>query len=287
MATARDSGTAAASGMVELVQEIEGQKQPGFLIYLPVYQAGAIPSTLEERRAKLLGFAYSPIRAGDFLSTAFRAPPGVTLSVYHGSAAVPEMLLYRSDNAARAARRTRTSTVDVVGQPWTFVFHSRSSPYDALALPMLAAAGGAVLSWLLAVLVRRQGDAQREAQRALERERAARTEAEHANVVKDEFIATVSHELRTPLSAIVGWAEVLRTGKLPESEIPKAIEVVHRNAKAQAQLIDDLLDMNRIITGKMRLDLQPLELARAVEEAIASARPAADAKGVRLQPLIG
>ena len=282
MAKARDSGAAAASAMVELVQEIDERKQPGFLIYLPVYRGGTIPQTPEARRERLLGFAYSPIRAGDFLSSAFRTPPGVELSVYHGAARDPESLLYR-DGAAGKARFVKTETVDVVGQPWTFVFRSRMTRYESLVQPLLVVLGGTVLSWLLAVLVLRQGDARWEAQRALERERAARSEAERANVMKDEFLATVSHELRTPLSAIVGWAEVLRRGKLPAAEIPAAVEVVYRNAQAQSKLIEDLLDMNRIITGRMRLELSPVDMARAVEEAVASARPAAEAKEIRLE----
>ena len=174
MAKARDSAAPSASGVVELVQEIDELKQPGFLIYLPVYAGGAMPATTEERRERLLGFAYSPIRAGDFLSSSFRDAPDVALYVYHGTAPTAETLLYRTDATRHAARFEITETVDVAGQPWTFVFRSRSKPYEALALPAGVALAGMILSWLLAVLVRRQSVARGEAQRALERERAAR-----------------------------------------------------------------------------------------------------------------
>ena len=109
-----------------------------------------------------------------------------------------------------------------------------------------------------------------------------RRQAEEANRMKDEFLATLSHELRTPLNAMLGWAQVLRLGKLDSAAAARALETIERNARAQAQLIADLLDVSRIITGKLRLDLQPVELPRIIEATLDSARPGADAKGIRL-----
>jgi PAS domain S-box-containing protein len=120
----------------------------------------------------------------------------------------------------------------------------------------------------------------------LEREHAAREEAEAANRTKDEFLATVSHELRTPLNAILGWAHMLRTNKLDETTQSRALETIERNAKAQAQLIEDILDVSRIVTGKLRLDVRPIELATVVEAAIDSVRPAADAKEIRIETIL-
>jgi PAS domain S-box-containing protein len=125
--------------------------------------------------------------------------------------------------------------------------------------------------------------AERDREQLLEREQAARSEAEAANRLKDEFLATVSHELRTPLNAIVGWASMLRTGKVDAGTTVRAFEVVERNARAQDKLIDDLLDMSRIITGKLRLNVQTVDLEPIVQAACDSVHPAADAKGVRLQ----
>jgi signal transduction histidine kinase len=110
----------------------------------------------------------------------------------------------------------------------------------------------------------------------------AKQQAEEANRMKDEFLATLSHELRTPLNAMLGWAQVLRMGKLDEAAAARALETIERNARAQAQLIADLLDVSRIITGKLRLDFQPVELPRIIEAALDSVRPAADAKGIHL-----
>ena len=120
----------------------------------------------------------------------------------------------------------------------------------------------------------------------LAREQVARTEAEAANRAKDEFLATVSHELRTPLNAILGWGRMLRSGKMDEEGFARGLETIERNAKLQTQLIDDLLDMSRIISGKLRLTVGPVDLQPVIEAAVESMRPAADAKSIRLQVVL-
>jgi PAS domain S-box-containing protein len=115
---------------------------------------------------------------------------------------------------------------------------------------------------------------------ALAREKAAREEAEEANRLKDEFLATVSHELRTPLTAILGWSNMLLTGKLKAESHDRALEIIHRNAQSQNQLISDLLDVSRIISGKLRLDLRTVELTPIIEAAIEATRPAVEGKGI-------
>jgi signal transduction histidine kinase len=124
--------------------------------------------------------------------------------------------------------------------------------------------------------------AEQERARLLDLEQAARKQAEEANRTKDEFLATLSHELRTPLNAILGWVQVLRMGKLDPAAAGKALETIERNARSQAQLIADLLDVSRIITGKLRLDFKPVDLRRIIDSALESVRPAADAKGIAL-----
>ena len=124
------------------------------------------------------------------------------------------------------------------------------------------------------------------AQRArVEAERLYR-EAQESSRLKDEFLATVSHELRTPLTAILGWAHMLRTGQFDTAAAQRAFETVERNARAQAQLIDDLLDVSRIVTGKLRIDVRPVDPNNFIEAAIEAVRPAAEAKGVRLQKVL-
>src|SRR5262249_45308902 len=116
----------------------------------------------------------------------------------------------------------------------------------------------------------------------LAREQAARRDAEEANRIKDEFLATLSHELRTPLTAIVGWSHMLSTGNVDAAKFPYAVETILLNAKSQGQLIDDLLDVSRIITGKLRLDAAPIDLHVVIKAAVGSVRLAAQAKGIRL-----
>ncbi|HZI17362.1 MAG TPA: ATP-binding protein [Pyrinomonadaceae bacterium] len=118
--------------------------------------------------------------------------------------------------------------------------------------------------------------------RALGREKAARAEAEEANHLKDDFLATVSHELRTPLTAILGWSNMLLDGSLLGEARDRALEIIHRNAQAQNQLISDLLDVSRIISGKLRLDFRTVEPSSIIEAAVETTRPTAEAKGVLL-----
>jgi signal transduction histidine kinase/DNA-binding response OmpR family regulator len=117
----------------------------------------------------------------------------------------------------------------------------------------------------------------------LSRAQAARAEAEEANRLKDEFLATVSHELRAPLNAMLGWVTLAREGRLDETGKERALETVERNARTQKKLVDDLLDVSSIITNNLSLDLEPTNLASVIESAVESVRLAAEAKGVRLQ----
>ena len=116
----------------------------------------------------------------------------------------------------------------------------------------------------------------------LEIERTARSQAEEANRLKDEFLATVSHELRTPLNAILGWAQILRQHRGTEAQLQEGLAIVERSARAQTRLVDDLLDLGLIVTGKVRLEIQPLNLEPVVRWVVETMQPAADAKGVQL-----
>jgi PAS domain S-box-containing protein len=119
------------------------------------------------------------------------------------------------------------------------------------------------------------------------KEREAREAAEAANRAKDEFLATLSHELRTPLNAMVGWTQMLRSRTLSTDKEQKALAIIERNARAQAELIEDILDVSRIIAGKLRIELLPIDLASIVEGAVDAVRPTAEAKGITLERRIG
>jgi PAS domain S-box-containing protein len=130
--------------------------------------------------------------------------------------------------------------------------------------------------------ITRSKEAEQERERLLRREQAARREAEEANRLKDEFLATVSHELRTPLTAILGWSHMLASGDFDAQYTSRAIETIYRNAKAQAQLVEDILDVSRIITGKLRINAGPISVSPVIQTVIESLRPSVEAKNIRL-----
>jgi signal transduction histidine kinase/ActR/RegA family two-component response regulator len=125
--------------------------------------------------------------------------------------------------------------------------------------------------------------AEQEREQTLQEAREAYRQAEFANRMKDEFLATVSHELRTPLNAILGWTQMLKQGVVKMEQLPKAIDTIERNARSQAQLVEDLLDVTRIVSGKLRLTVRPVELAPIVEAALETVVPAAEAKEIKLE----
>jgi signal transduction histidine kinase len=129
--------------------------------------------------------------------------------------------------------------------------------------------------------------AENEREELLARERLLRGHAEELSHLKDQFLATMSHELRTPLNAIFGWITLLRTGRLDEAAQARALETIERNARAQKRLIEDLLDVSRIVTGKLALELGDVAPLRVLQGAIATMQPAAAAKGVTIVPVLG
>src|SRR4029453_3057551 len=138
-----------------------------------------------------------------------------------------------------------------------------------------------VLSLVLDVTARKEAEEERAA--SLIRERDARQHAEEADRLKDEFLATLSHELRTPLTSILGWASMIRNGEVEGAAVTPPPETIERNARSQARLIDDLLDVSRIITGNLRLDLNPLNLTPIIEAAVDALAPTADVKDIHLR----
>jgi PAS domain S-box-containing protein len=162
------------------------------------------------------------------------------------------------------------------------------STFEAAAvLTALHGAQGELLGYLkLTQDISARKAHEREREEMLRNAQAARSNAERASHSKDEFLATISHELRTPLSAILGWANVLERGGIDADGLRKGLTAISRNARVQVQLIEDLLDMNRIESGQLRLELQAVEPGRGVTAAIESILPAATAKGVGLRTVL-
>ena len=168
------------------------------------------------------------------------------------------------------------------GHPDCGVFSER---HERLIVGLAAQAAIAIDNARLYEQARRDAD---ERARLLETERQSRAEIERISTMKDEFLATLSHELRTPLNAVLGWAEILLSRVKDDAAGSKrGLETIARNARAQAQLIDDLLDMNRIVSGKIRLDVQRVELAPVIGAALDSVRPSAEAKSITVRSTIG
>jgi len=433
MVRARDTGEPAASGRVTLVQEIEGAKQAGFLIYLPVYRGGTVPQTVEARREQLVGFVYSPFRAGDLLAGTIHRDAILDLGfeLFDGPPST-DRLFHRMGTFPQEPRFRTFRELDVVGRPWSVAIVSTPSLAESSSgiLVPLAAAVGACITLLVAALLAleirnrrrvetseaalaetstrfrqladsipqlvwmarpdgwvfwynrrwyeytgttpeqmegwgwqavhdpqelprvldrwraaiaagepfemefpiRGADGQyrwfltrvtpmrnaagrvlqwfgtntdvqarrdyetvlreqaerleslyTQVQLLLESERQLRAEAERVSRIKDEFLATLSHELRTPLNAIIGWSQLLIDGTASPEARGRALATIQRNARVQARLIEDLLDMSRIVSGKVRLDMQEVDLCDVVESALNIVRPTAQAKGVRIE----
>ena len=159
-------------------------------------------------------------------------------------------------------------------------FSSEVREPDEELLKMVAGIGGQIGQFT------ERKRAEQQSHELFELERAARAEAEKANRLKDEFLATLSHELRTPLNAVIGWSRMLGSGRLDRENSQHALEVIERNAWAQKQIIEDILDVSRVITGKLQLNLGPVDLVAIVDAALDAVRPAMEAKDIKIETVI-
>jgi signal transduction histidine kinase len=159
----------------------------------------------------------------------------------------------------------------------------RETPNESLLLLQVFIGTVTVMALVLSAVVTERRQAEEERGLLLVLEQDARIDAEKANQIKDEFLATVSHELRTPLTAMLGWIKLLRDGNLNEETAGKAVEIVERNARAQAKLIEDLLDISRIVSGKLKLDIKMVNLKQVIEDAVEAERPEIENRAIQLR----
>jgi len=187
------------------------------------------------------------------------------------------------ESAGVARDALATATAKGTARFRAFCPTTRGAPkwWDVIVTPIRDADGGVARLMCIARDVTEHTHAEEERNHLLASERAARGEAERAVHLKDQFLATLSHELRTPLNAIVGWLGVLNNDRSPAT-LQKALAVIDRNARRQSQMVDDLLDVSRIVSGKLGLDVQRIDMASVVDEAVTAAQPAADTKGIQL-----
>jgi signal transduction histidine kinase len=285
MSRARDTGAAAASGKVILVQEIDASKQAGFLIYLPVYRAGVVPATVEERRRELLGFVYAPLRVGDLLQGVLgKGVRDFDVELYDGTQPVPDALMLSTrQQAGEAPSHTAARPLEVSGRPWLLAMSSRPAldrQSQRRLVPWLGAVSFAacvLLGWITLVQARARRDA-RERTLQLEQLYARQRESDRR---KDEFLAVLAHELRNPLAPIRNALEILqRTSDLKLAQ--RSREIAQRQVLHMVRLVDDLLDVSRISRGKIVLQRRRVRAAEVLDAALETSRPLIEQRRHRL-----
>jgi signal transduction histidine kinase len=271
MDRARDTGRAALSGKVTLVQETLRDVQSGFLMYLPVYRHDQPHATVAERRAALAGFVYSPFRATDLMQSVFKAQD-IEVELYD-TADTPtrENLLFESAHAERNSKYWRDMPVRIAGRAWTARFRSSElfENHAASQQPAITLVCGVALSLLLFALLYLDASHRRDLERQV-RERTrdlthARDEAEGASRAKTAFLATVSHELRTPLNAIIGFSSVLLQDSLSDEQ-RKQLVIVNRSGLQLLELIKEILDITSIEAGQLTITVEEVALATLLRE---------------------
>jgi signal transduction histidine kinase len=276
MRRARDLGEPAMSGRVRLVQEIQGESQPGFLIYLPVYAAGAIPATVEARREQLIGYIYAPFRAADLFAGIFGSEqfPRVSFTVHDAASPDPAAVLHRSARAPdHTPAHVGVSRMEIGGRVWTVVYESQPmfEQGSGRSLVPLGVLAGLLFSGWLFWLARR-----------LSVERQIAEQASHA---KSAFLANMSHELRTPLNAIGGYVDLMQLG-IPDPITRAQHQYLARVQRAQHHLltlINDVLNFAKLEAGRIEFRMEPTRVSPAVADAIAMLLPAAEAAGLRME----
>lgn len=274
MNRARDSDLPAVTELLA-PNPAAGRGGREFVLYLPIYRRGEPTESVEERRRALVGFVFSRLSPDVIFSDSIAAATVRYLDIaIYDSSKDSDALLVSSGNGKGKVQSS--AKLMIGGRQWLLVASSREA--DMAALPPEAQRTfivGALVSLLLFALMRAQMRAWQTAERHA-------TELRAADRAKDEFLAVLSHELRTPLNVVLGWLSMLRNGSVRDDRQAHALDIIDRNARTQAQLIDDLLEVSRILMGKMRLDKQPLSVVPAIAAVVEALRPAAEGKDVAL-----
>jgi signal transduction histidine kinase/ActR/RegA family two-component response regulator len=289
MATARDAARPAASRRLTTVESWEGEWRATVVLVLPVYRLGAPIGDVDARRRALVGFVYSPINTMRLFETLdLSTRSAIAFDIFESPLTSPDTLLGHWTAPATTARYEANDTVHMAGREWFVHMQSTEQTINiaSQAAPQTLIVG-LVLSFMLFLVTRAQVQAWETAARheaelrtSAEALRQSEAEAQAANRAKDDFLATLSHELRTPLNVVLGWASMLRLPHVSENRLPHALDIIERNARQQAELIDDLLDVSRIVTGKLRVELKLVALTPIVQSVVDALRPSAEAKAI-------
>lgn len=299
------SGEAAASAKISLVQEDGAEAQPGFLIYLPIYQKGS-KSSVGNRSKNVVGYIYSPFRSDRFLNEVQnnQSASDILIKVYDGGINEENLLMQSGDLISLKVadrideRYTSEKELNVAGKNWIVQFESSPAfaAQSSVSWTPIILIIGVIFSLLLSGMtywetfarIKLQAtaaelyDLQEQKQELLEKEQKARLSAEQANKAKDAFIAVVSHELRTPLNTIAGWTRILRTGELSENTKNLALEKVERSLRLQIKLVEALLDYSQIASGTIKLENKEFDFSHIFEKIFAEFETAAQEKSIEM-----
>jgi signal transduction histidine kinase/ActR/RegA family two-component response regulator len=288
MVRARDTGEPVASSALQL-PGWRGDRRARVALFIPVFRRSGPLQTVDARRRALVGYVVGSLDTEHMLN-AIIAPSrrGQGIEVRDGLAVGARVLLDAATPIDPPARFQTLKRVRLADRDW--VLTVSSTPRVETAAPPTALqtlVAGLALSLMLLLVSRAQVRAwetsarhEAELHASAQALRESEAEARAANIAKDEFLATVSHELRTPLNVVLGWVNMLRRQSVEPERVPRALEIIERNARQQAQLIDDLLDVSRIVVGQLRLERHLVTLGPLVTAVVESLRPAAEAKRI-------
>ena len=306
MEQARDTGEAAVSGKVMLLQEPEPEKQSGFLIYLPIYKNGITPSTLILRQRNIQGFVYSPFRAGSFLKEVQRATDTETIAVqiFDGEPILKNLMAQTGDSSEKdflpqiRSNFEDSKNLSFAGRQWLInyktlpEFDSQSSsgwtPFIFVFGLIFSFSVFGLAFWesisrgKLQTVAEELFNSEKQKRELLIKEKEARHAAELASTAKDEFISVVSHELRTPLNSIAGWTRILQTNHLSDEKRQMALEKIERNLRQQTSLVDDLINYTQMIAEKPILEVEPTVVSEVFEEVYKKIEKEAVEKNIEL-----
>ena len=308
MEHARDTGKPTASAALQPGSPFERVGQSDYVLFVPVYDDKLATGTEVERRQALVGFMFSPFKLAELLRDVAPADSQVAFDVFEETEGKRGKLVHAYNRGRGIHDLARPSSLFIAERNWHVATRPLQAHAGIASVAVLSTLlGGSALSFVLFLITRGQLRALetatrheaelRESEQALRaselelnetiaRERDARSQIEAADRAKDDFLATLSHELRTPLNTMLGWLAMLRTGSMREDQRVHALQVIERNARLQAQLIEDLLDVSRIVMGKVRLILHPVSVAPVISTVVESIRPTAEAKGVTVHAAV-
>ncbi len=306
MEKARDTGEAAVSGKVTLLQTSGDDQRTGFLIYLPLYKNGITPSSLSLRQENIEGFVYSPFRAASFLEEVQKATntESVAVELFDGDP-VENNLMTRTADASQKdfvpqirSDFNDSKNLNFAGRQWLInyktlpAFDSESStgwtPFIFVFGLLFSFSVFGLTFWesisrsKLQTVAENLFESEKQKRELLFKEKEARHAAELANTAKDEFISVVSHELRTPLNSIAGWTRILQTNHLTEEKRQMALEKIERNLRQQTSLIDDLINYSQMVAEKPSLDAEPIVVSEVFEEVYKKIEKQAEEKDIKI-----